>query len=278
MPVSQSKPQKILDDTFKSQDRSLEESLQFVEKNQMYLDIYEKKVSYGLEEPNEEKKNKLKDNVARANEIYQKSVQEMVDDLENLKEGMYKTEGVDVGHIGLIAEHRQTNLQKNMLGFPAVATISADPNSQFDIQNNIMYGRACKKATEVCDQILQEKKDAAITQRTTLLQKEQRLKELNFKEKQLSQTLTRQEAMEQRSLEMDNEVGDHKLKYGFTDAKTLKALEQARQLKQAPKQMDLKEFISKEKKQPEKVVEEKQQTLEEKKIEAKEVEEFDLEK
>ena len=278
MPESQSKPQKIMDDTFKSQDRSLEESLQFVEKNQMYLDIYEEKVKLGLEEPNEEKKNKLKDNVARANEIYQKSVQEMVDDLENLKEGMYKTEGVDVGHIGIIAEHRQTNLQKNMLGFPAVATISADPNSQFDIQNNIMYGRACKKATEVCDQILQEKKDAAITQRTTLLQKEQRLKELNFKEKQLSQTLTKQEAMEQRSLEMDNEVGDHKLKYGFVDSKTLKALEQARQLKQAPKQMDLKEFISKEKKQLEKTVEEKQQTLEEKKIDTKQVEEFDLEK
>jgi hypothetical protein len=115
-----------------------------------------------------------------------------------------------------------------------------------------MYGRACKKATEVCDQILQEKKDAAITQRTTLLQKEQRLKELNFKEKQLSQTLTMQEAMEQHSIEMDNEVGDHKLKYGFTDAKTLKALEQSKAPKEAPKQLDLKEFISKEKKQPEK--------------------------
>ena len=278
MPESQSKPQKIMDDTFKSQDRLLEADLQSVEKNQMYLDIYEEKVRLGLEEPNEEKKNKLKDNVARANETYQKSVQEMVDDLENLKDGMFATEGVDGSHVGNIAEHRQTNLQKNMLGFPAVATISADPNSQFDIQNNIMYGRACKKATEVCAQILNEKKDAAISQRTTLLQKDQRKQELSFKENQLSQKLTAQEKMELSELEGDNEIRNHTQKYGFVDSKTLKEFEQSRTPKQPPKQLDLKEFVSKERKQPEKVVEEKQQTLEEKKIDTKEVEEFDLEK
>ena len=278
MPESQSKPQKIMDDTFKSQDRLLEADLQSVEKNQMYLDIYEEKVRLGLEEPNGEKQNALKDKVARAKEKYQASVKEMVDDLENLKDGMFATEGVDGNHVGIIAEHRQTNLQKDMLGFPAVATISADPNSQFDIQNNIMYGRACKRATEVCAQILNEKKDAAISQRTTLLQKDQRKQELSFKENQLSQKLTPQESMELVELEGNTEINDHRMQYGFVDSKTLKEFEQSKAPKEAPKQLDLKEFISKEKKQPEKTVEEKQQILEEKKIDTKQVEEADLEK
>ena len=278
MPESQSKPQKIMDDTFKGQDRLLEEDLQFVEKNQMYLDIYEEKVKLGLEEPNEEKQNTLKDKVARANEKYQKSVQEMIDDLENLKDGMFGTEGIDGSHVGLIAEHRIVNLQTNMLGFPAVATKSADPTSKFDIQNNNMYGYACKKASEKCAQILEEKKDAEINRRTTLLQKDQRKQELSFKENQLSQKLTPQENMELVELESNTEINNHRMEYGFIDSKTLKELEQSKEPKQPPKQLDLKEYISKEKHQPEKTVEEKQQTLEEKKIDTKQVEELDLEK
>ena len=86
-----------------------------------------------------------------------------------------------------------------------------------------------------------------------------------------------QEKTELNELEGDNEIGIHKQKYNFIDSKTLKEFEQSKSPKQ-PKQLDLKEFISKEKKEPEKIVEEKQQTLEEKKIEAKEVEEIDLEK
>ena len=278
MPESQSKPQKIMDDTFKGQDRLLEEDLQFVEKNQMYLDIYEEKVKLGLEEPNEEKQNALKDKVARANEKYQKSVQEMIDDLENLKDGMFGTEEIDGSHVGLIAEHRIVNLQTNMLGFPAVATKSADPTSKFDIQNNNMYGYACKKASEKCAQILEEKKDAEISRRTTLLQKDQRKQELSFKENQLSQKLTPQENMELVELESNTEINNHRMEYGFIDSKTLKELEQSKEPKQPPKQLDLKEYISKEKHQPEKTVEEKQQTLEEKKIDTKQVEELDLEK
>lgn len=278
MPESQSKPQKIMDDTFKGQDRLLEEDLQFVEKNQMYLDIYEEKVKLGLEEPNEEKQNALKDKVARANEKYQKSVQEMIDDLENLKDGMFETEGIDGSHVGLIAEHRIVNLQTNMLGFPAVATKSADPTSKFDIQNNNMYGYACQKASEKCAQILEEKKDAEISRRTTLLQKDQRKQELSFKENQLSQKLTPQENMELVELESNTEINNHRMEYGFIDSKTLKELEQSKEPKQPPKQLDLKEYISKEKHQPEKTVEEKQQTLEEKKIDTKQVEELDLEK
>ena len=278
MPESQSKPQKIMDDTFKGQDRLLEEDLQFVEKNQMYLDIYEEKVKLGLEEPNEEKQNALKDKVARANEKYQKSVQEMIDDLENLKDGMFATEGFDGSHVGLIAEHRIVNLQTNMLGFPAVATKSADPTSKFDIQNNNMYGYACKKASEKCAQILEEKKDAEISRRTTLLQKDQRKQELSFKENQLSQKLTPQENMELVELESNTEINNHRMEYGFIDSKTLKELEQSKEPKQPPKQLDLKDYISKEKHQSEKTVEEKQQTLEEKKIDTKQVEELDLEK
>ena len=278
MPESQSKPQRIMDDTFKSQDRILEESLQHVEKNQMYLDIYEEKVQLGLEEPNAEKQKALKDKVARAKETHQASVKEMIEDLENLKDGMYATEGFDGNHIGIIAEHRIVNLQTNMLGFPAVATKSADPTSKFDIQNNNMYGYACQKASEKCTQILNEQKDAAISQRTTLLQKDQRKQELTFKEKQLSEKLTPQENMELVALEGNMEINTYRMQYGFIDSKTLSELEQSRAPKQPPKQLDLKEFISKEKKQPEKAVEEKQQTIEEKKIDTKQVEEFDLEK
>ena len=278
MPKSQSYPQKIMDDTFKSQDRLLEEVLQFVEKNQMYLDVYEEKVRLGLEEPNEERQSKLKDNVARANEKYRASVNEMIDDLENLKDGMFATEGVDGSHVGNIADFRKVNLQTNMLGFPAVATKMADTSSKYDIPNNIMYGQACKKGTEKCEQLLNEQKDAAISQRTTLLQKDQRKQELTFKEKKLSQKLTPQENMELVELESNTEINNYRMKYSFIDSKTLKELEQSRAAQQPPKQLDLKEFISKEKKQPEKTVEEKQQTLEEKKIEAKEVEELDLEK
>ena len=278
MPKSQSEPQRIMDDTFKSQDKLLEESLQFVEKNQMYLDIYEEKVNFGLEEPNEEKRNALKDKVARAKEAHQASVQEMIDDLENLKDGMFANEGFDGNHVGIIAEHRIVNLQTNLLGFPAVATKTADPTSKFDIQNNNMYGYACKKAAEKCSQILEEKKAAEIPQRTTLLQKDQRLKELSFKENQLSQKLTAQENRELHSLENDNEISRHKQKYGFVDSKTLKEFEQAKYPKQEPKPLDLKEFISKEKPQPQQVMQEKQETLEEKKIDAKQAEELDLER
>ena len=278
MPESQSKPQKIMDDTFKGQDRLLEEGLQFVEKNQMYLDIYEEKVQLGLEEPNEEKKNALKDKVARANEKYQASVQEMIDDLENLKDGMFATEGIDANHVGLVAEHRMVNLQTNMLGFPAVATKSADPTSKFDIPNNNMYGYACLKANDKCTQILNEQKDAAISRRTTLLQKDQRKQELSFKESHLSQKLTPQENMELVELEGNTEINNHRMEYNYIDSKTLNEFEQSKAPQQPPKQLDLKEFISKEKQQPEKVMEEKQQTLEEKKIETKQVEEVDLEK
>ena len=146
------------------------------------------------------------------------------------------------------------------------------------LSNRVSSDGMCKKAEEKCAQILEEKKNAELSQRTTLLQKDQRKQELSFKENQLSQKLTPQENMELVELESNTEINNHRMEYGFIDSKTLKELEQSKEPKQPPKQLDLKDYISKEKHQSEKTVEEKQQTLEEKKIDTKQVEELDLEK
>jgi hypothetical protein len=209
MPADQAKIQKSMDETFKTQDKILEENLQFLEQQQAKLSVYERKVELGLIGKDDRKYDQLKENVAFAKEKYDKTVVDMKTDLENMQEGLYRRDDVDKNFVDQIASNRKNNISKQILGYPAIETSVIDRTDQFQLENRRVYYNTLEAVNKMSLGMTDAQKTEAITQKTDLMQKQQRHAELTRKEAVYKRKMPEKEAEELRKLENDVTLSQH---------------------------------------------------------------------
>lgn len=251
MPADQAKIQKSMDETFKAQDKILEENLQFLEQQQAKLSVYERKVELGLIGKDDRKYDQLKENVAFAKEKYDKTVVDMKTDLENMQEGLYRRDDVDKDFVDQIVSNRTNNISKQILGYPAIETSVIDRTDQLQLENRRVYYNTLEAVNKMSLEMTDAQKTEAITQKTDLMQKQQRQAELTRKEAVYKLKMPEKEAKELRKLESDVTLSQHiSESIGGT-------------YKVAPAtKVELGAYFAKEKQQPVKETKEEQKVLE----------------
>ena len=209
MPADQAKIQKSMDETFKMQDKILEENLQFLEQQQAKLSVYERKVELGLIGKDDRKYEQLKDNVAFAQEKYDKSVKDMQTDLENMQEGLYRREDVDKDFVDRLATNRRHNISKQILGYPAIETSLVDRTDQLQLENRRVYFNTTNAVNQMSLEMTDVQKAEAIAQKTDLMQKHQRQAELTRKEAVYKLEMSAKDVAELKKLENDVTLAQH---------------------------------------------------------------------
>jgi hypothetical protein len=163
----------------------------------------------GLIGKDDRKYDQLKENVAFAQEKYDKSVKDMQTDLENMQEGLYRRDDVDKDFVDRLATNRRHNISKQILGYPAIETSLVDRTDQLQLENRRVYFNTTNAVNQMSLEMTDAQKKEAIAQKTDLMQKHQRQAELTRKEAVYKLDMSAKDVDELKKLENDVTLAQH---------------------------------------------------------------------